>query len=137
MDLRLAICYVSNASDTLSEEEIQKMLSEFEKKNEKKDITGILLYSERNFFQVIEGEKNYVNDLFEKIKVDKRHKNLMTIFKKDITKSEHDGYKSDFKSGVNVNKKELKQRYEPYLHILDTSTRKVVDKMVKVFFSSN
>lgn len=113
------------------------MLSKYEKKNEKKDITGVLLYSERNFFQVIEGEKNYVEELFGKIEKDERHKNVMKIFKKEIDQAEHDGYKSDFVSGMNVDQKELNQRYQPYLKILEPATRKVVDKMVKVFFSSN
>jgi len=55
--MRYAIVYVSTASNELKDEEIQNILSSSNTWNNKNDITGLLLFSEGNFFQIIEGEK--------------------------------------------------------------------------------
>ncbi|MBQ0737313.1 BLUF domain-containing protein [Mesonia mobilis] len=41
---------------------------------------GLLLFSYGNFFQVIEGETAKVNNLWQKIKKDDRHKSIIKIF---------------------------------------------------------
>ncbi len=78
--MRLAICYVSNSSLELSEAQIQELLSETQYLNNKNNIKGLLLFSDGNFFQVIEGETAKVNNLWQKIKKDDRHKSIIKIF---------------------------------------------------------
>ncbi len=43
------------------------------------DITGMLLYLEGKFIQVLEGRKDAVLSLFDKIKKDLRHERIRTI----------------------------------------------------------
>jgi len=47
-------------------------------------ITGMLLYSEGSFFQVLEGKPDAVDGLYEKIKADKRHERVTTIIREPI-----------------------------------------------------
>ena len=79
------IVYVSTAQPDLEEIAIKRMLEEFQGKNDLRNIRGILLYSEGNFFQVLESEyqnKQVILDLFENIKKDGRHYDVFKIMEK-------------------------------------------------------
>jgi hypothetical protein len=54
------------------------------KKNETRHVTGMLLYLDPFFMQVLEGEEAMVNDLFNLIKQDSRHHKVSLIYKKPI-----------------------------------------------------
>ena len=73
------LVYVSNRKATCSDEEIQKILQSCEKNNPSLNITGVLLYSDRKFIQMVEGESNVLTKLYDKIKEDPRHSNVMMI----------------------------------------------------------
>jgi hypothetical protein len=47
-------------------------------------ITGVLLYGEGSFIQVLEGEKTEVEYIFERIKADRRHKGLIKVLSGEI-----------------------------------------------------
>ncbi len=74
------IIYLSSAVKEFSEEEISLLLIHSRKHNAEHHITGVLLYIEGDFLQVIEGEKIIIKQLFEKIKVDPRHKGVICVF---------------------------------------------------------
>lgn len=78
------IIYLSSSKKFLSPEQINELLSKSREKNLKNNITGILLYFDRDFLQVIEGEKKAIQDLFEIIKKDERHSEIITVFNKKI-----------------------------------------------------
>ena len=63
--MNYAISYVSTAAEGISKEDIQDLLELSSRKNNDHNITGILLYSNGNFFQVLEGEKLLINSLFK------------------------------------------------------------------------
>jgi hypothetical protein len=67
------LVYVSNRSAKCTEEEIEKILASCKKKNPPLNITGVLLYSDTKFIQLVEGEYKVINDLYDKIKTDSRH----------------------------------------------------------------
>ncbi len=70
----LRIIYLSSSVEYLNSEEIESLLSQSREKNIENDITGLLLYADGDFLQVIEGPKVAMLDLFESIKKDSRHK---------------------------------------------------------------
>ena len=80
----IRLVYTSTALKDWHSEHLLGLLKHCRKNNSAKDITGILLYSNRTFFQVLEGEDDVVEQLFEVIKKDKRHKDITLIEKKDI-----------------------------------------------------
>ena len=64
------ITYVSTADPSLSEETIHVLLRSAEKYNLQNQINGIFIFSEGNFFQILEGEESIITPLFEKIEKD-------------------------------------------------------------------
>ncbi|WP_299315237.1 BLUF domain-containing protein [uncultured Aquimarina sp.] len=77
------ISYVSTSKE-LSDFQINELLYTTKLKNEDLGITGILMYSDYNFFQIIEGEKKVIQYLYQKIKRDIRHFNLIKILDRSI-----------------------------------------------------
>ncbi len=75
----LRIIYLSSSVEHLNGEEIETLLAQSRKNNLEKDITGLLMYTDGDFLQVIEGPKPAMLDLFETIKKDPRHKRIITI----------------------------------------------------------
>lgn len=94
--MKYAISYVSTVSSNLNETDIQAILHYSREWNIAHEITGILLYSEGNFFQVLEGDKKLVEDLFKRIENDPRHYDLIRIFQKKIQQEKFTGYKTNF-----------------------------------------
>jgi len=80
------IIYASRASHPFVIDEIQDFLSECQKNNKENDVTGMLLYDNGCFFQIIEGEKDVLLNLFESIEADKRHDKVVVIISESIPK---------------------------------------------------
>ena len=77
------LVYVSIRKPQCTEEEIQKILDACKRNNQGKDITGVLLYSGTHFVQYLEGDFKKINELYDNIKSDVRHKNVtshLTLF---------------------------------------------------------
>jgi hypothetical protein len=64
--------------------ELDELLSKCRINNASLGITGILLFNEGSFFQVLEGEKKAVESLYEKISKDKRHNKATKIIMEPI-----------------------------------------------------
>jgi hypothetical protein len=75
------LVYVSAAKRLLSASELDEMLTSFRAKNAALSITGALLYGEGNFIQVIEGERDTVEDLFGVIVEDPRHTQVLVLLR--------------------------------------------------------
>ncbi len=73
------LVYLSERKPNCTEQEIEKILAACNRNNEKFDITGVLLYSEKQFVQYLEGEYREIFQLYDKIKDDDRHKNIVLI----------------------------------------------------------
>jgi len=94
--MHYAISYVSSVNPNLTEEDIQEVLKYTRSWNNDHGITGILLYSEGNFFQVLEGEKELLKSLLSRIVKDERHNSVMVIFQKEVSQTKFNDYQSDF-----------------------------------------
>lgn len=73
------LVYVSVRNASCTDEEIQKILEACKRNNKELDVTGVLLYSSTHFVQYLEGEFNKITSLYDKIKMDSRHKNSIMI----------------------------------------------------------
>ncbi|MAW94308.1 MAG: blue light sensor protein [Leeuwenhoekiella sp.] len=78
-----AICYVSDASKELKNEDLRLLYKQTIQNNQRSQITGVLIYKDGSFFQILEGEKQTLISLFEKIKEDTRHSHILTLFSKE------------------------------------------------------
>ena len=79
------LVYVSNRKPNCTAEEIEKILDSCKKNNPPLNITGVLLYSETKFIQLVEGDAKVIMGLYDKIKKDNRHSNAMMISYNPIT----------------------------------------------------
>tara|TARA_R100000935_G_scaffold55294_1_gene85095 strand:+ start:546 stop:950 length:405 start_codon:yes stop_codon:yes gene_type:complete len=131
--MRYAIVYVSTASSDLDKEEIEKNLNFSKLSNNKNDITGLLLFSGGNFFQIIEGEKDRIIKLFDTIMADDRHHDIIQIFGKDIHKEAYDGYASDFVLDSADYDQEKFQHYLNQTKVLEKSAQIAVENILKAF----
>jgi hypothetical protein len=47
-------------------------------------VTSLLIYTDKHFFQILEGKNESVSELFKKISNDKRHYDVQILGEKDI-----------------------------------------------------
>ncbi len=73
------LVYVSVAAENVSRDDLLEILSWSRTKNAEAGITGMLLYKEGNFMQVLEGEESAVRDLYTRIRQDPRHLGIVTL----------------------------------------------------------
>ncbi len=78
-----SLVYRSVASDSFELPEIYSMLSNAKEYNTEHGITGCLLYHNSHFLQLLEGEKQEVEQLFKKIRHDPRHHDVVLIENED------------------------------------------------------
>jgi len=80
------IIYASIATSAFDEADLKALLQKIREKNSECAVTGMLLYTAGNFFQVLEGEDATLAELFVKIVADLRHKNVTKIIHEPITR---------------------------------------------------
>lgn len=73
------LVYVSAAVTWFSNTELRALLVGCRAHNERAGITGILLYKDGNFMQVLEGPESAVLALYARIAGDLRHRGMLTI----------------------------------------------------------
>src|SRR5450759_47713 len=78
------LIYSSEAAPGLAAAELEGMLAESRVRNRAPGITGVLLFVEGAFLQILEGEKNDVLDLMERINRDPRHRGVKVFYEQEI-----------------------------------------------------
>ncbi|KXF81733.1 BLUF domain-containing protein [Enterovibrio coralii] len=78
------IVYISSAEHPFSDDELETMLGAIRQKNEAAGVTGMLLYKDGDFIQVIEGEEDILDPLFKSICQDNRHYGVVELMRKTI-----------------------------------------------------
>ena len=78
------IVYTSTASAPLSHDDLRDLLKGSHERNKRAGITGLLLYKDHQFMQVIEGEEAATIALYSKINRDPRHHHVITLLHEHI-----------------------------------------------------
>jgi Sensors of blue-light using FAD len=92
------LVYSSVATSGLSEEDLRDILQTSHLQNVDLDLTGMLLYCNGKFLQVLEGKKEDVHNLFYKINRDTRHKDLSVLLEGTIAVRNFKNWSMGFKS---------------------------------------
>lgn len=74
------VVYVSSATRLFTDPELQMLLEQSRERNARQGITGMLLYKDGNFLQLIEGPEPAVRALHARIGTDTRHRHVITVF---------------------------------------------------------
>lgn len=80
----IRLIYSSEAAAGLAPSELEQMLAESRVRNRAHGITGVLLFVEGAFLQILEGEKNDVDDLMGRIERDPRHHDIKVFYEQEV-----------------------------------------------------
>jgi len=92
----IQVSYVSQSKKPLSSEELLGLLLQFRANNEARGVTGMLLYCNGTFLQVIEGEDQVITELFERIQKDPRHESIQMLSRRSIENREYADWSMGF-----------------------------------------
>ncbi len=132
------IIYISTANEELTEECLLALLSKSQKSNKARGITGLLLLSDGNIIQIIEGPKMAVLELYEKIKNDPRHRGVTLMSSRKIDHPDFPNYQMGFRR---LNQ-EIEARHPNFSKIIENgclntevlaNTSKLVSTLLKAF----
>lgn len=134
------LVYVSNRKPNCTAEEIEKILVSCKKNNPPLNITGVLLYSDTKFIQLVEGDAKVITSLYDKIKLDARHSNPMMLsygpIKEKSFPSWHMGSKKmaatdvDFKTDISAEDKKI---FNNLLHGVEADGQRILNILKKFF----
>ena len=108
--------YCSFAVRDMSEADILDILEVARSFNAENKITGILIYwiETRQFMQILEGDKESIFSLLEKIKKDKRHTGVNLIYDGNIPDRTFAGWSMAFQNFESIDKTKL-EGFSEYL----------------------
>ncbi|AUS05992.1 BLUF domain-containing protein [Pseudotamlana carrageenivorans] len=121
------ICYISDSNRDVTINNLNELYSAAKANNSKNHITGVLVYKNHNFLQVLEGAQELVDETFERIKNDSRHNNIFKVISTSIEGRIFEDYNFGFT--VIDDKKELKNLYE-YLEWLKLGHNKLANEVI-------
>ena len=131
-----AICYISTATKDFTDPEILELLKSWKEKNTRLDIRGILLFSQGHFFQVLEGEKPAVLEVFHSIQLDPRHGGIIQIMGKDIDRGSLDGYIVSHLKENTFSRPEIIGKYCKSVKGMDPETQQQIKTILESFIDT-
>jgi hypothetical protein len=90
--------YNSYTIGHIEEKDLDEILNQSRVNNKKLGITGLLLFVEDKFIQVLEGERQVVKDLYKIIQNDTRHRNVNKLIEGNIENRNYPDWSMAFKS---------------------------------------
>ena len=134
------LLYSSVASQNFEENHLTELLDQARKFNRAHNITGLLLYHDGSFMQVLEGERQVILELFErKIFFDERHGGVTKYFDHPIEERLFSNWSMGFKK---LNNNDLASM-PGYSDIFDNPKSAlppdtgIVHEMLNMFITSN
>ena len=91
------VSYMSNQARILTNKDIEELLFQIREKNKRLAITGILLLIQGKFVQYIEGQASEIDKVYEKIKEDNRHNELLLLDSGEIKKRQFKDWSMAYK----------------------------------------
>jgi hypothetical protein len=92
----LQISYLSRSRAPMTPAQLLELLLQSRRNNVERGITGMLLYGNGTFLQVIEGEDAVVDRLVERISVDPRHDGIQLLGRREIQERQYTDWSMGF-----------------------------------------
>ncbi|HEX2855733.1 MAG TPA: BLUF domain-containing protein [Opitutaceae bacterium] len=92
------LLYVSSATAPFSAVDLVTLLERSRTKNHEAGISGMLLYRDGNFMQVLEGDEPVVHTVHNRISSDPRHRGLIVLLKGQIEKRTFSSWSMGFRN---------------------------------------
>ncbi len=84
--------YMSSARPDLEKAEVNRMVAAAALKNALLNITGAIGYDGERFAQILEGKKEDVTSLMDKIRADDRHAGIVVMAEKPVDRRIYNGW---------------------------------------------
>jgi hypothetical protein len=84
----LQVIYASTATHPLSARHLTALLAQARSANHEQEISGVLVYHQETFLQVLEGPDEAVGQLYEHIRQDGRHTDVRLLLRETIDAKE-------------------------------------------------
>ena len=107
------ILYLSAGANWFTESELNDLLATCNKNNSLAGITGLLLYADGNFIQLLEGEESAVQATYKKISLDQSHKGITQIASGPLAKRNFPEWAMGFKAIGPVSNTPFKKYLDP------------------------
>src|SRR4051812_34049510 len=107
------LIYISAAAKLFTDAELKALLIKCRDNNKRNNITGVLLYSEGTFLQVLEGEEDIVGSTFRKIEGDPRHTSIIKLVEENQDERVFPEWSMAFKTVSAADFAELKAFIQP------------------------
>ncbi len=131
------IIYLSSATKMMSDLELNKLLAQSRIKNAALDITGVLLYFDGDFMQVIEGNETNVKNLYQSIVRDDRHRSIICVFNDHIEHRQFAEWSMGFSKTNYVDIRKIKTLENSSRNLLFNSNDKVALIFLETFLKSH
>jgi hypothetical protein len=121
----------------MKDNELIDILKVARSRNAENDVTGVLLYSDGTFIQVLEGEADNVDQVFESISNDKRHKNLIKLVDSNLHKKHFPDWNMGFAAVDKDKAREITGFLSSTGEILDDESGNILASILKTFIATN
>lgn len=108
-------------------EMIESLYLKTKANNQKNNITGILIYKNRNFFQILEGDETVIDTTYSIIRKDPRHKNIFKVINTTMPERIFEDYNCGF---TIINNDKGLESLNDYLEWLRTAENKIANKII-------
>lgn len=122
----MQLIYHSTASELMSERSLEQLLTKSRENNKANNISGMLIYDDGSFIQVIEGSEKDLNLLLAKLYKDTRHKNFVEMNREYIEKRDFAEWSMGFRHSKDLNE-------EAFTSILQLSSNERLNKLMAIF----
>jgi hypothetical protein len=78
------LIYASRATDALTAADVEQILEASRRNNGKAGVTGILIFSSREFLQCLEGSRESINQTYARILGDPRHAEVQVLDYREV-----------------------------------------------------
>ncbi|WP_165842818.1 BLUF domain-containing protein [Phenylobacterium deserti] len=80
----ICLVYLSSAATIPSAEVLSGIVQQSQRNNQQCDVTGLLCHYDGNFLQFLEGPEEAVNQTYDRISRDPRHRQLIQVQRRQI-----------------------------------------------------
>lgn len=110
------VVYVSSSVGILTDDQVLDILRVSRRNNERLGITGMLLYKDGNFMQVLEGTETAIRQVMTAITADPRHKGYLQLLKGSLEERQFPNWSMGFHNLSNLTGEDLKA-FTPFLKV--------------------
>lgn len=115
----MRLIYASETTATMGPAEVEALLGVARRKNRLYDLTGMLVFDSRYFLQVLEGDRQAVSNLYNRIVADPRHQRVVLMQANPIGERSFFGWSMGFVAANALGRGRLlrhsaSSRFDPY-----------------------